>query len=124
MSLFATQGSINFGIGDKVRVLLKVKEGDKDRTQAFEGLVIAIKGEGTGRTFTVRRIGAQNIGIERIFQLTSPFLESVSVLKKGTSGARRAKLYYTRAKSPKEVENIYSRTSRRASKKVKLAKKK
>lgn len=113
-----------FGVGDRVKVSLKIKEGGKERTQVFEGFVIAIKGKGLDRTFTVRRVGAQNVGIERIFQLASPFLESVVVLKKGTRGVRRSKLYYTREKSPREIENIYSRASRREKAKLESANKK
>ncbi|OGM86948.1 50S ribosomal protein L19 [Candidatus Woesebacteria bacterium RIFOXYD1_FULL_40_21] len=116
MSLFITHKDTNFGIGDKVKVVLKVKEGAKERSQAFEGIVIAAKGSHGNRTFTVRKIGVHNVGIERIFQLGSPFLESVSVVKKGTAGVRRAKLYYTRHKSAKEIEEIYSRAKTKSKK--------
>lgn len=110
-----------FGVGDQVRVIQKVfeereskkGEGKKARTQVFEGIVIGIKGRGVGKTFTVRRIGAQQVGIEKIFPLESPLVEKVEVVKKGLRGARRAKLYYIRGKSRKEIEKIYSRAAKR-----------
>ena len=114
MSLFIKHKETAFGVGDKVKVILKIKDGEKERNQTFEGLVIAIKGAHESRTFTVRKIGVHNVGVERIFQLTSPYLDSVSVVKAGTAGVRRAKLYYTRDKSPKEVEEIYSRAKARS----------
>lgn len=96
-----------------MRVHQKIKEGKKERIQIFEGMVLSIKNRGDGRTITVRKMGAGNIGVERIFPIASPFLEKIEVVKRGTSGVRHAKLYYTREKSPKEVEEIYSRAARR-----------
>lgn len=104
---------LEFGVGDRVRVIQKVTEGDKERKQAFEGMVIGIKGHGETKSFTVRRIGSQQIGIERIFPINAPTIESVEVVKRGQRGARRAKLYYTRDKAKKEIDEIYSRTLRR-----------
>jgi len=83
-----------FKAGDTLRLGVRIKEGDKTRVQRFEGLCIAIRGEGTGKTFTVRKMGANNVGVERIFPLYSESLESIEVLKKGR--VRRAKLYYLR----------------------------
>ncbi|HEY3285738.1 MAG TPA: 50S ribosomal protein L19 [Gemmatimonadaceae bacterium] len=82
-----------FRAGDTVRVNVKVKEGDKERLQAFEGVVIARKGSGVSATFTVRKI-SNGVGVERIFPLHSPMLESVSVVRRGR--VRRAKLFYLR----------------------------
>jgi large subunit ribosomal protein L19 len=82
-----------FRAGDTVRVNVRVKEGDKERVQAFEGVVIARKGEGVSKTFTVRKI-SNGVGVERIFPLHSPMLESVSVVRRGR--VRRAKLFYLR----------------------------
>ena len=82
-----------FRAGDTVRVNVRVKEGDKERIQAFEGVVIARKGEGVSATFTVRKI-SNGVGVERIFPLHSPMLESVSVVRRGR--VRRAKLFYLR----------------------------
>jgi large subunit ribosomal protein L19 len=111
MALIAVHKDITFGVGDRIKVFQKLKEGDKARLQAFEGMVIGIKGREENKSFTVRRIGAQQIGIERIFPLVSPSIEKIEVVKKGTEGVRHAKLYYTRDKSHREVEKIYSRTS-------------
>ena len=82
-----------FRAGDTVRVNVKVKEGDKERVQAFEGVVIAKKGAGVSATFTVRKI-SNGVGVERIFPLHSPMLESISVVRRGR--VRRAKLFYLR----------------------------
>lgn len=82
-----------FRAGDTVRVNVRVKEGDKERLQAFEGVVIARKGAGVSATFTVRKI-SNGVGVERIFPLHSPMLESVSVMRRGR--VRRAKLFYLR----------------------------
>lgn len=80
--------------GDAVRVNVKVKEGNKERTQSFEGVVIRIKGAGVHKTLTVRRIGVLGIGVERVFPLSSPSVESIVSLRKGK--VRRSKLYYLR----------------------------
>ena len=90
-----------FRPGDTVRVAVKIKEGNKERIQNFEGVVIAIKGTGTGKTFTVRKIGANGIGVERIFPLYSESIAGIEVVKKGK--VRRAKLYYLRHKTGKQA---------------------
>lgn len=82
-----------FKVGDTVKVNVKIKEGDKTRIQPFEGLVLARKGGGINETFTVRRI-SYGEGIERVFFIHSPHLESIEVLREGR--VRRAKLYYIR----------------------------
>ncbi len=89
----------DFRPGDTVRVAVLIKEGDKKRVQNFEGVVIAIKGTGAGKTFTVRKIGANNIGVERIFPLYSDSIQEIEVVKYGK--VRRAKLYYLRNKTGK-----------------------
>jgi large subunit ribosomal protein L19 len=83
-----------FRAGDTVRVAVNIKEGDKTRVQNFEGVCISIRGEGTGKTFIVRKIGANNVGVERIFPLYSDSIESIEVVRRGR--VRRAKLYYLR----------------------------
>ena len=83
-----------FKAGDTLRLGVRIKEGDKTRVQKYEGVCISLRGEGTGKTFTVRKMGANNVGVERIFPLYSESLESIEVLKKGR--VRRAKLYYLR----------------------------
>ncbi len=107
------QTKTKFGVGDTVRVFTKIKEGEKTRQQAFEGIVIKIKGRDMSKTFTVRRVGAQQIGIERIIPLASPTIEKVEVIKKGLRGVRRAKLYYIREKARKEIDEIYTRSVKR-----------
>lgn len=83
-----------FDPGDTLRVNVRVREGDKERLQAFEGVCIAKKGGGISETFTVRKVSS-GIGVERVFPLHSPSVESVAVVRRGR--VRRAKLYYLRA---------------------------
>ena len=113
MAIFANFNKTKFGVGDKISVHQKIKEGEKTRIQAFEGVVIAIKNRGENKTITVRRIGEQKVGIERIFPLSSPTIVDIKVIRKGTAGVRRSKLYFIRDKSRKEIDKIYSRAARR-----------
>lgn len=83
-----------FQPGDTINVHYRVREGDKERIQQYEGVVIGRKGGGANQTFTVRKI-SNNIGVERIFPLFSPFIAKIEVKKR--SKVRRAKLYYLRA---------------------------
>jgi large subunit ribosomal protein L19 len=83
-----------FQAGDTVRVNVRVREGDKQRIQAFEGVCIARKHGGVSETFTVRKISS-GVGVERIFPLHSPTIDSIKVVRQGQ--VRRAKLYYLRA---------------------------
>ena len=87
-----------FRVGDTVRVNVSIKEGNKSRIQAFEGLVIAKKNSGISETFTVRKVSA-GIGVERTFLVNSPLVDSIVIVKKGR--VRRAKLYYIRDLSGK-----------------------
>ena len=87
-----------FRAGDTVRVNVRVKEGEKERLQAFEGVCIARRGSGVSQTFTVRKISS-GIGVERIFPLHSPMIGGIAVVRRGR--VRRAKLYYLRAVSGK-----------------------
>ncbi|MEW6570891.1 MAG: 50S ribosomal protein L19 [Nitrospirota bacterium] len=91
----------DFGVGDTVRILVKVVEGDKERIQPFDGVVIAKRGGGTRETFTVRKMSF-GVGVERIFPILSPSIEKIEVLKKGT--VRKAKLYYLRGKKGKAAK--------------------
>jgi len=113
MAIITNHKGEEFGVGDNVKVSYLVKEGDKQRTQIFNGIVIAIKGRGIGKTFTVRRIGAQKIGIERIFPLSSPNVDKVEVVREGLRGVRSSKLYYLRDKSKRETEKIFRRAKNR-----------
>ncbi len=82
-----------FRAGDTVRVMVRVKEGDKERLQAFEGVCIARRGSGVSASFTVRKV-SNGVGVERIFPLHSPMLAEILVVRRGR--VRRAKLYYLR----------------------------
>jgi large subunit ribosomal protein L19 len=82
-----------FRAGDTLKVNVRVREGDKERLQAFEGVCIAKRGSGVSATFTVRKI-SNGIGVERIFPLHSPMISEITVLRRGR--VRRAKLYYLR----------------------------
>lgn len=100
-----------FQVGDTVRVHYKIREGEgeeaKTRIQPFEGIVIGIKGSDVSKTFTVRRIGADGVPVERIFPLHSPNISKLEVVKRGK--VRRAKLYYLRKKVGRSAERIKSR---------------
>lgn len=87
-----------FRVGDTVRVNMKVIEGDKEKLQAYEGIVISRRGSGTRETFTVRKI-SYGVGVERIFPLHSPMIKGIKLIKEGQ--VRRAKLYYLRGKKGK-----------------------
>ncbi len=89
-----------FGSGDTVRVRVKVKEGTRERLQAFEGVVIARKNRGLNSSFTVRKI-SYGEGVERVFQSHSPLISDVEVVRRGA--VRRAKLYYLRERSGKSA---------------------
>jgi large subunit ribosomal protein L19 len=82
-----------FSPGDTVRVMVRVREGEKERLQAFEGICIARRGGGISESFTVRKISA-GVGVERIFPLHSPSISAIEVVRKGR--VRRAKLYFLR----------------------------
>lgn len=90
---YLREGIPSFRPGDTVRVQVRVVEGDKERLQAFQGVVISRKGGGTREMFTVRKISG-GIGVERIFPLHSPNVDRIEVLRRGR--VRRAKLYYLR----------------------------
>lgn len=89
-----------FRAGDTLRVTVRVKEGDKERLQAFEGVCIARRGSGVSESFTVRKI-SNGVGVERIFPVHSPMLGGITVVRRGR--VRRAKLYYLRHASGKEA---------------------
>ena len=88
-------------IGDTVNVAVKIREGDKERIQAFEGTVIARKGSGVAETFTVRRL-SYGVGVERVFPIHSPNVAGVTIVRKGR--VRRAKLYYLRGRVGKAAK--------------------
>jgi len=90
-----------FAVGDTVRVHVRIREGEKERTQAFEGTVLARGGNGPNETFTVRRV-ASGIGVERVFPLASPNVQKIVVTRRGK--ARRSKLYYLRKRTGKAAK--------------------
>ena len=99
-----------FRAGDTLRVNVRVKEGEKERIQAFEGVCIARRGSGVSETFTVRKI-SNGVGVERIFPVHSPMLAEINVVRRGR--VRRAKLYYLR--------NLTGKATRIKEKKVRVA---
>ena len=101
-----SNGKNQFGFksGDTIRVHYKITEGNKTRIQPYEGIVIARNGKENSKTFTVRRIGADNVGVERIFPLFSPNIDKIDVVKRGK--VRKSKLYYLRDKIGREAMRI------------------
>lgn len=91
----------SFNVGDSVRVSVRIKEGERERIQMFEGTVIAKKHGGVAETFTVRR-SSYGVGVERVFPINSPFVEKVEVIRKGR--VRRAKLFYLRERTGKAAK--------------------
>lgn len=118
MALNITHNENQFSIGDIVRVHQKIEDAGKKkgeirtRIQVYEGTVISISGKNENKMFTVRRIGAAGVGIERIFPIFSPIIDKVEVVAKGD--VRRAKLYYLRDKTAREVSEITKRYLRKA----------
>ncbi len=103
-----------FAAGDTVKVNVKVREGDRERVQAFEGVCIAKNGGGLNESFTVRKISFGE-GVERVFPIYSPLVDSIEVIRRGK--VRRAKLYYLRerrGKSARIAEKVDRRTGKNA----------
>ena len=98
---YTKDGVAEFGIGDTVRVHVRIREGEKERTQAFEGTVLSRQGSGPNETFTVRRV-ASGIGVERVFPVSSPNVQQIVVTRRGK--ARRSKLYYLRKRTGKAAK--------------------
>lgn len=91
--LMETKNWPSFNAGDTVKVTYKIKEGEKERLQSFQGTIIQRRGEGATETFTIRKMSG-NVGVERVFPINSPFLEEIEVIKEGA--VRRARIYYMR----------------------------
>jgi len=98
---FAVKNTLpEFGSGDTISVSYKIKEGSKERIQIFRGVVIQIKGSGSTKTFTIRKISG-NIGVERIIPLNSPAIDKIEINKRGV--VRRARIYYLRQLTGKKA---------------------
>ena len=90
-----------FNVGDTLKVYIKIKEGNKERVQMFEGFVLKIQNGGLGRTFTVRKISS-GVGVEKTFPIHSPVIEKIEVVRRGS--VRRAKLNYMRERTGKAAK--------------------
>jgi large subunit ribosomal protein L19 len=98
------QDKIEFCVGDTLKISTTVKEGEKTRTQIFQGIVIAIRGTGEGKNFIVRKIAIGGVGVEKIFPINTPTVTGIEIVKKGK--VRRAKLYYLRNLIGKKATKI------------------
>lgn len=96
MSLKFIHKDIQFNIGDTVKVNYKIKEKDKERIQAFDGIIMAIKGRGDNLTFLVSKKAADGVTVERIFPVNSPWLDSIKKIHAPKRKVRRSKLYFLR----------------------------
>lgn len=103
MANFLTIKDITMRVGDTIAIHHAFKEGDKMKNQIFQGVLIAVKGSGNNVMFTVRKVGKDAIGVERIFPLISPLISKVEIIKKGS--VRRSKLYFVRGRSEKELRD-------------------
>ncbi len=101
----AAYGEQNLHIGDTIRVHSKVVEGNKSRIQVYEGILIRLQGRGVNKTFTVRKIGAAGVGVERTWPLDSNSIVKIEVKKKGIK-VRRSKLYYLRDLTGKSATRV------------------
>ena len=117
-----------FKTGDTVNIHYRVREGDKERIQQFEGIVISRRGSGANQTFIVRKVSAGNIGVERIFPLFSPFIAKIELKKQGD--IKRSKLYYlrdrqgkaARVKEKEQNQNAVREINRQAEERAKAEK--
>jgi large subunit ribosomal protein L19 len=110
------QDKIEFCVGDTIKVSLAVKEGEKTRTQIFQGIVIAIRGTGEGKNFIVRKIATGAIGVEKILPINTPTITGIEIVKKGK--VRRAKLYFLRdliGKKATKVKDVFVKKGQKAS---------
>jgi large subunit ribosomal protein L19 len=104
MSQHFTYLNQNLSSGDTVKVHQEITEGGKKRIQMFEGIIIAIKNSGVGQSFTVRKLGANGIGVEKIFPVNLPSIKQIEVIRKGD--VRRSKLYFLRDRIGKAATRI------------------
>jgi large subunit ribosomal protein L19 len=97
MALKITYKEQDFFVGDSVKVNYKIKEKDKERVQAFDGVILAVKGIGENKNFIVQKVASNAVKVERTFPVNSPWIDSIVKLRAPKSKIRRAKLYYLRA---------------------------
>ena len=96
----------NIKVGDTVKISYKFKEGEKEKSQLFQGMVISARGKDVNKSFTVRKVTKDKIGVERIFPVISPFIEKIEVVKTGK--IRRGKIYFVRGLSDKDLREKLS----------------
>ncbi|HEX8923658.1 MAG TPA: 50S ribosomal protein L19 [Patescibacteria group bacterium] len=103
MAIKFTHKDIDFAVGDTVKVNYKIKEKDKERLQAFDGIILSIKGRGLAKSFVVRKAASDGIYVERIFTADSPWIDSIKKLRGPKVKIRRAKLYYLRDSKARSI---------------------
>lgn len=106
MSYSITIKGTKVKVGDTVKINYKFKEGNKEKTQVFQGILMAVKGKGNNKMILVRKVTKDNLGVERIFPLVSPYLAKVSLEKKGKT--RRGKIYFIRGLTRKRLRDKLS----------------
>lgn len=109
MAQFFTHKDITVHVGDTVRAHEEIVEGDKKRSQIFEGIIIAIKNRGTGQSFIIRKIAANSVGVEKIFPVNVPSLKKIEIKSRGD--VRRSKLYYLRDRIGKAATRIKEKST-------------
>ena len=103
MSLKITYKEQDFFVGDSVKVNYKIKEKDKERLQAFDGIILAVTGTGENKNFIVQKAASGDVKVERIFPINSPWIDSIKKLRSPKTKIRRAKLYYLRDSKARKI---------------------
>ncbi len=103
MAIKITYKDQEFSVGDSVRVNYKIKEKDKERLQAFDGVILAIQGTGENKNFIVQKHASDAVNVERIFPINSPWIDSIKKLRSPKVKIRRSKLYYLRNPKAKTI---------------------
>ena len=103
MAIKITYKDQQFSVGDTIRVNYKIREKDKERNQAFDGIILAIKGLGENKNIVVRKNASDSIAVERIFPINSPWIDDIKKIKSPKKKIRRAKLYYLRNPKAKNI---------------------
>jgi len=103
MALFITHNNQTFTVGDTIKVNYKIKEGSKERVQAFDGIMIAVKAKNGQKNFTVKKNASDKITVERIFPENSPWIESIKKLRGPKTKIRRSKLYFLRDPKARKI---------------------